>query len=63
MQGILIDEKHLGPSRGFVTLCLNATTGEPLEMVRGRDSRCPDDFFNRFEPEQKEKIKFLGIDR
>ena len=32
-------------------------------MVRGRDSRCPDDFFNRFEPEQKEKIKFLGIDR
>lgn len=63
VQGVLIDEKYLGPSQGFVTLCLNATTGEPLEMVRGRDSRCLDDFFNRFEPEQKEKIKFLGIDR
>lgn len=27
VQGVTIDEKYLVPSPGFVTLCLNATTG------------------------------------
>ena len=63
VQGVLIDEKFLGSSRGFVTVCLNAATGEPLEMVRGKDSHCLDDFFNRFDEQQKRKIKYLGIDR
>ena len=63
VQGVLIDEKFLGSSQGFVTVCLNAATGEPLEMVRGKDSHCLDDFFNRFDEKEKEKIKYLGIDR
>lgn len=63
VKGVLIDEKFLGSSQGFVTVCLNATTGEPLEMVRGRNSRCLDDFFNRFDEKDRSKIKYLGIDR
>ena len=63
VQGVLIDEKFLGSSQGFVTVCLNAATGEPLEMVRGKDSHCLDDFFNRFDEQEKRKIKYLGIDR
>ena len=63
VQGILIDEKFLGSSQGFVTVCLNAATGEPLEMVRGRDSQCLDNFFSRFDEEERRKIKYLGIDR
>lgn len=63
VQGVLIDEKYVGASQGFVTVCLNASTGEPLEMVRGKDSHCLDDFFNKFNDEEKRKIKYLGIDR
>ena len=63
VQGVLVDEKFLGSSQGFVTVCLNAATGEPLEMVRGKDSHCLDDFFNKFSDEEKRKIKYLGIDR
>lgn len=63
VQGVLIDEKYVGASQGFVTVCLNASTGEPLEMVRGKDCHCLDDFFNKFNDEEKSKIKYLGIDR
>lgn len=63
VQGVLVDEKFLGSSQGFVTVCLNAATGEPLEMVRGKDSHCLDAFFNNFDNEEKRKIKYLGIDR
>ena len=63
VQGVLIDEKFLGSSQGFVTVCLNAATGEPLEMVRGKDCHYLDDFFNRFDEQEKRKIKYLGIDR
>ena len=44
-------------------MCLNAATGEPLELVKGKDSHCLDDFFNRFDEKEKSKIKYLGIDR
>lgn len=63
VQGVLVDEKFLGSSQGFVTVCLNAATGEPLEMVRGKDSHCLDSFFNSFDDKEKRKIKYLGIDR
>ncbi len=37
--------------------------GEPLELTRGRDGKCLDVFFNRFSKQEKQKIKYLGIDR
>jgi hypothetical protein len=60
VQGILIDEKFLGSSQGFVTVCLNAATGEPLEMVRGRDSQCLDNFFSRFDEKERRKSNTLA---
>lgn len=63
VRGVLIDEKYLGASKGFVTIVLDAMTGEPLELTPGRNGTNLNDFFNRFTPEQKENIKYLGIDR
>ena len=42
---------------------MNAKTGEPLELTRGRDGKCLDDFFKRFDEQEKQKIKYLRIDR
>ncbi len=39
IEGILVDEKHLGLSHGFVTLVPNARTGGPLRMVKGKEWR------------------------
>ncbi len=63
IQGILVDEKFLGPSKGYVTMVMDADTGEPLGMAPGRDRNGLESFFSRFNEEEKEKIKFLGIDR
>ena len=63
VEGILIDEKYLGPSKGFVTMVMNAKTGEPLSLTSGRDSKCLDSFFKHLDEKDKQKIKYLGIDR
>lgn len=63
IEGILVDEKYLGPSFGFVTLVLNARTGEPLYMAAGKDAGALEGFFKKLSREQKEGIRFLGIDR
>ena len=60
IQDILIDEKLLDSCLGFVTLCLNAATGEPLEMVKGKDSRCLDDFFNRLDEKERQMNACTG---
>ncbi len=41
----------------------NASTGEPLEMVRGRERRCLDGLFDGIDNGQKKKIRYWGIDR
>lgn len=63
IEGILVDEKYLGPSYGFVTLVINARTGEPLHIAKGRDAGALESFFNRLTKVQKSSIRFLGIDR
>ena len=63
IQGILVDEKFLGSSKGYVTMVMDANTGEPLEIAPGRDSNCLEHFFSRINEEEKKKIRFLGIDR
>jgi len=45
VQGQALDEKYLGTRKGFVTLPVNARTGEPLGMADGRDGNCLDHFF------------------
>lgn len=63
LEGILVDEKYLGSSHGFVTLVVNARTGEPLHMARGKDGKDLGSFFNLLTDRQKRSIRFLGIDR
>ncbi len=58
IEGILVDEKYLGPSHGFVTLVPNARTGEPLHMARGRDGKALESFFNLLADRQKRSIRF-----
>ncbi len=63
LEGILVDGKYLGPSHGFVTLVVNARTGEPLHMAKGKDGDALESFFKRLTQKQKSSIRFLGIDR
>lgn len=62
LEALLIDEKHLGRA-GFVTLVLNARTGELLWLAEGRGKDALEGFFAKLTPEQKARIVAVGIDR
>lgn len=62
IEALLIDEKHLGRA-GFVTLVLNARTGELLWMAEGRGKDALDGFFAKLTAAQKASIAAVGIDR
>jgi transposase len=62
LEAILIDEKHLGKS-GFITLVLNARSGELLYLAEGRGKEALEGFFSRLSPEQKAAIAAVGMDR
>ena len=62
IEALLIDEKHLGKS-GFVTLVLNARTGELLWLAEGRGKEAVRGFFEKLSAEQKACILAVGIDR
>ena len=63
LDAILIDEKYLGPSHGFVTMVLHAHSGEPIYMSQGKDGKALDEFFTSLTEEQKLAIRYVGIDR
>lgn len=62
LEALLIDEKHLGKA-GFVTLVLNARTGELLWMAEGRGKDALKGFFAKLTAEQKASILAVGMDR
>jgi transposase len=62
IEALLIDEKHLG-NRGFVTIILNARTGELLWLAVGRGKEAVRGFFDKLSAEQKASILAVGIDR
>lgn len=62
IEALLIDEKHLG-KRGFVTLVLNARTGELLWLAEGRGKEAVRGFFDKLSDAQKASILAVGIDR
>ena len=62
LEALLIDEKYLGKA-GFVTLVLNARSGELLWMAEGRSKNALDGFFAKLTAEQKASIVAVGIDR
>lgn len=62
LEALLIDEKHLGKA-GFVTLVLNARSGELLWLAEGRGKDALKGFFAKLSAEQKAGIAAVGIDR
>jgi len=62
LEAILIDEKHIGKA-GFITLVLNARSGELLYLAEGRGKEALKGFFSRLSPEQKQSIVAVGMDR
>lgn len=62
LEAILIDEKSIGKGR-FITLVLNARSGELLYVAEGRGKEALDGFFSRLSPEQKADIVAVGMDR
>lgn len=63
LESILVDEKYLGPTFGFVTLVVNARSGEPLYMAPGKDRTALDGFFQSLSDAQRQSIHCIGIDR
>jgi transposase len=62
LEALLIDEKHLGRA-GFITLGLNARSGELLWLAEGRGREALDGFFAKLSAAQKASIAVVGLDR
>lgn len=59
---LLIDEKHLGPTLGFVTIVMD-DLGNPLYMAEGKKKESLQGFFDMLDEEQKAGILAVCIDR
>lgn len=60
---ILIDEKYLGKTHGFVSVVLNGDTGELLHMAKGKKKESLESFFEKLSDTQRDNITVAGIDR
>lgn len=63
IRALLVDEKHMGKRLGFVTIVLNADTGELLHMDKGKKGESFSSFLRILTPEQKASIQAVGMDR
>jgi len=64
LEAILVDEKsiHKG-QRGYITIVLNARTGELLHLAEGRTKESLESFCAKLSPAQKASIVAVGMDR
>ena len=60
---ILIDETSIGKGHEYLTVVLNADTGEVLHLAEGKRKSSLEGFFEKLSSEQKATIKAVGIDR
>lgn len=60
---LLIDEKAVRKRHGYVTLVMNAITGELLHMAEGKKKESLKSFFHKLSPKQKKRIVAVGMDR
>lgn len=60
---ILIDEKSIGKNHRYVTLVLDAETGELLFMEKGKGYESIKPFFEKMTQKQRENIAFACMDR
>ena len=63
IRALLIDEKTIGKGHHYLTVVLNADTGETLFLGEGKRKATLDQFLKSLSPEQKERIECVGIDR
>ena len=63
IEALLVDEKAVRKGHGYVTLVLNAKTGELLHLHEGKKKASLEAFFDKLSPEQKASIKAVCIDR
>ena len=63
IQAILIDETSMGKGHKYLTVVLNADTGEVLHLAEGKKKTSLEGFFEKLSTEQKASIQAVGIDR
>jgi transposase len=63
IEAILVDEKAVRRGHNYVTLVLNAETGELLHMTEGKKKASLEAFFDKLNDTQKSSIKAVCIDR
>lgn len=63
IRALLVDEKSVRKKHNYVTVVLNADTGELLHMVEGKKQSSFDSFFHQLSDGQKSSIQAVGMDR
>lgn len=63
IRALLVDEKSVRKNHNYVTVVLNADTGELLHMDEGKKQSSLDSFFNQLNDMQKSSIQAVGMDR
>src|SRR5690606_38084536 len=63
IEAILVDEKSVRRGHKYVTLVLNAETGELLHMIEAKKKGSLEAFFEKLTEEQRTSIKAVCIDR
>lgn len=63
LRAILIDEKAVRKGHNYVTVVINADTGELLYMAEGRKMKTIEGFFESLTLAQRANIEVVGIDR
>jgi len=63
IRALLVDEKQMGKKLGFVTVVINADSGELLHMDKGKKGESFSTFLRKLTQEQKASIQAVGMDR
>ena len=63
IRALLIDEKSIGKGHNYLTVVLNADTGETLFIGEGKRKETLDGFFKSLTIKQRACIQCVGIDR
>lgn len=63
IHSILVDETSIGKGHSYLTVVLNAETGEVLHLAEGKRKSSLEGFFDKLSDRQKANIQAVGIDR
>ena len=63
IHSILVDETSIGKGHSYLTVVLNAETGEVLHLAEGKRKSSLEGFFDKLSDAQKANIQAVGIDR